>query len=58
MVGNMVGKAKTAMQKHRQPIDFQVFLILNQQTDPEYRVTLPLGGEGVLWEVQLAERIS
>jgi hypothetical protein len=39
----MVGKAKTAMQKHRQPIDFQVFLTFNQQTDPEYRVTLSCG---------------
>jgi hypothetical protein len=39
----MVGKAKTAMQKHRQPIDFQVFLILNQQTDSEHRITLSCG---------------
>ncbi|PHQ96360.1 MAG: hypothetical protein COB48_00210 [Pseudoalteromonas sp.] len=41
MVGSMVGKAKTTMQKHQQITDFQVLLIFNQQEDPEYRITLP-----------------
>ncbi len=54
----MVGKAKTTMQKYQQTTDFKLLLFFNQQEDSEHRITLPLGGGGVLWEVQLAERIS